>query len=60
MLVEEKILTNSMIVVLVTVTVAVMIEMFAEHSDETVIVVSLISAAFATVCNISIEASGKI
>ena len=58
MLVEEKILTNAMIVVLVTVTV--MIEMFAEHSDETVIVVSLISAAFATVCNISIEASGKI
>ena len=58
MLVEEKILTNSMIVVLVTVTV--MIEMFAEHSDETVIVVSLISAAFATVCNVSIEASGKI
>ena len=57
---EEKILTNSMIVVLVTVTVAVMIEMFAEHSDETVIVVSLISAAIATVCNISIEASGKI
>ena len=47
-----------MIVVLVTVTV--MIEMFAEHSDETVIVVSLISAAIATVCNISIEASGKI
>ena len=51
-------LTYSMIVVLVTVTV--MIEMFAEHSDETVIVVSLISAAFATVCNISIEVSGKI
>ena len=49
-----------MIVVLVTVTVTVMIEMFAEHSDETVIVVSLISAAFATVCNISIEASSKI
>ena len=58
MLVSEKILTYSMIVVLVTVTV--MIEMFAEHSDETVIVVSLISAAIATVCNISIEASGKI
>ena len=47
-----------MLVVLVAVTV--MIEMFAEHSDETVIVVSLISAAIATVCNISIEASGKI
>ena len=47
-----------MIVVLVTVTV--MIEMFAEHSDETVIVVSLLSAAIATVCNVSIEVSGKI
>ena len=53
-------LTYSIIVVLVTVTVTVLIELFAEHSDETVIVVSLISAAIATVCNISIEASGKI
>ena len=53
-------LTYSMIVVLVTVTVTVLIELFAEHSDETVIVVSLISAAIATVCNISIEVSGKI